>query len=196
MYDQCRYGDMLGWSVTEQTSIHSYTSPYGSSYTLLFFCSRRSRAYSHPACHQDVIKAPTSLLRLAILSPPTEIPAFLYMLLLFGVVLLSISISDMGIWGVTVCLAVEVVGEEMWRSRQCHLIRSWRRLPGGRAIVGRGFCGELAFMSTFYEFKWNMWFKNDGNVLWLFYFVRLSESIFKNSAKQTDGTKTNAVFSW
>lgn len=177
MYDQCRYGDMLGWSVTEQTSIHSYTSPYGSSYTLLFFCSRRSRAYSHPACHQDVIKAPTSLLRLVILSPPTEIPAFLYMLLLFGVVLLSISISDMGIWGVTACLAVEVVGEEMWRSRQCHLIRSWRRLSGGRAIVGRGFCGELAFMSTFYEFKWNMWFKNDGNVLWLFYFVRLSESI-------------------
>lgn len=127
MCDQCRYEDMQGWSVTEHTSIHSYTSPYGSSYTLPFLCSCRSRAYSHPACHQDVIKAPPSLLRqvILLLFTPTGIPAFLCMLPLFGVVvLLSISISDMGIWGVTVCLAAEVVGEEMWWRRQCHLIRS------------------------------------------------------------------------
>lgn len=129
MYDQCRYGDMQSRSVTEHTSIHSYTSPYGSSYILLFLRSRRSCAYSHPACHQDVIKAPPSLPRLVIPSlffpPSIEIPAFLRMLLLFGVVLLlSISISDMGIWGVTVCLAVEVAGVEMRRSRRCHSIRS------------------------------------------------------------------------
>lgn len=143
MYDQCRYWDVQGWGVTEQTSIHSYTSPYGSSYTLLFLCSCRSHAYSHPACHQDVIKAPPSLLQLVILflPPKPEIPAFPCMLLLFGVVvLLSISISDMGIWGVTACLAVEVVDEEMWRSRQCHLIRRWRRLSGGRDIVGQDCC--------------------------------------------------------
>lgn len=52
---------------TQQTSIRSYISPYGSSYTLLFFCSCRSCTYSHPGCHQHVIKAPLSLLRLVIL---------------------------------------------------------------------------------------------------------------------------------
>lgn len=103
----------------------------------------------NPSCHQEVIKASTSLLRLVILLPPTEIPAFLNMLPLFGVILLSISISDTGIWGVSLRLAVEVVGEEMWRSSQCHLIGSWRRMSGGRAIVGRSFCGELAV----YEFS-------------------------------------------
>ena len=116
---------------------------------------------SHPACQQDVIKSPSvsppaarsfcfSFFFFFFFIPPppqTEIPAFLCTLLLFGV-LLSISISDMGESEVSVCLGAEVMGEEMWRRRRCHLIRSWRRLSGGRAIVGQGCCRGLVFMST------------------------------------------------
>ena len=157
MYERCRYGDTQGRSVTEHTTIHSYTNPHGSSYCLLFL-QEPCNAPIQPVSRMS-LKAPPSLLRLLALfaflfffffyppPPQTEIPAFLCTLLLFGV-LLSISISDMGESEVSVCLGAEVMGEEMWRRRRCHLIRSWRRLSGGRAIVGQGCCRGLVFMST------------------------------------------------
>lgn len=114
MYDQCRYEDALCRSVKEQTSIHSYTSQYGSSYTLLFLRSCRSIAYSPPACHQHVIKSHSiSLWPLRLLPPPlqTEIPVLFCMFASPRVVVLlrPISISDMGIWGVR--LSEEKTGE-------------------------------------------------------------------------------------
>lgn len=128
MYELCRYGD------TQRNRAHVYSRLHEP--TRLVLLPRLPAGAVHapiqPVSRMS-LKAPPSLLRLLALfcysfffffTPPKQ--KFLRSSArcsLFGV-LLSISISDMGESEVSVCLGAEVMGEEIWRRRRCHLIRS------------------------------------------------------------------------
>ena len=103
---------------------------------LLLLRSCRNRAHTPiPLVNKMSLRPPppSLLLRRVLLLPlhPTGIPAFLCMSPLPGVfvLLLSISISDVGIRGVPACHGGGGGG------RRCPPMRGWWRLSGGRAIV-------------------------------------------------------------
>lgn len=145
---------------------------------------------------QPVIKKSLKPIRLSFswsffcFSLPTQIPPFLCILLVFGVIVpLSISISDMGIWGVTACLAVEVLGV-----RWCGGVDSvtWWGVDGGcqeeellwdKTIVGSWHLWRLAHVDV----KWLKWLKKKvKTVLWHYsYWNVMHEQCLVKQSKYT-----------